>query len=622
MNASTVSGALYVSQNGVLITGTTTVGGNGQSIEFTPSSALTAGTPVQVFLTSTAQDIYGNYLSYFSAQFTTAGALANSAAQVQAVNPFYNAANVPLNTIIQIEYNQALEAVTVNDTTVSLYQYSTGTYLSPTLSVVGGGQVIQILPTSKLVAGSQYQACVSGVTNSDGVPVQNYCLGFTAGTATDTVAPTITTVAPPNSATNVGTNASVAVDFNKAINPVSVTGSTIQLSGASVTEVPSSIGFTSNYERVVIIPQAPLPSSTQMTIAISGVTSQTGVAVASQSTKFTTMAGPDFSAPYVVNPSVQSNQTVGINATFAMQFNEPMDPGSVNPGGVTNDVFLYDLNLGTYVATTISFSADLTRVFLTPTANLTASHEFEMCSYYMTDLAGNSQQNYCVDFYTGTGTETTGPVVQQVSPPSGATGVPINAPVDILFNEPISGASLSGVTLTQGATVVPTTTALYDGDQGVQLDPLVPLAANTTYTINVTGVVDITGNAQSAFSSASFTTGTGTDLVAPTLVSTAPANGATNVADNTTIQVVFSEPMDQGYFDPNDTFSLQTSANVVVPAKITFSANGTTATLTPTSTLTGGGATYYMYIGWYSPYLYDLGGNYFSGRTYISFTTH
>ena len=71
---------------------------------------------------------------------------------MQAVNPFPNATNVPLNTIIQIEYNQPLVAVTVNSTTVTLYQYSSGTYLTPTLSLMGGGQVINITPTSNLVA--------------------------------------------------------------------------------------------------------------------------------------------------------------------------------------------------------------------------------------------------------------------------------------------------------------------------------------------------------------------------------------------------------------------------------------------------------------------------------------
>jgi len=574
-----------------------------------------------VFLDSTAQDIYGNYLSSFSGQFTVAGSPTNTAATVQAVNPFPGATSVPLNTVIQIAYNQPLLASTINSTNVVLYQYSTGTFLTPTLSLSGNGQIINITPTSNLVAGSQYFAYVSyggNVTNVDGVNVQAYELNFTAGTATDTVAPTILTVAPPNSATKIGTNADVAVDFNKAVNPVSVTGSSIQLSGGSVTEVPSSISFTPDYKRTIIIPQAPLPSSTQMAIAINGVTSQAGVAVASQTTHFTTMSGADFFGPYVVNPSVQSGQTVGTNAVFAMQFNEPIDPGSVNPAGAQN-VFLYDYTLG-YVATTTSYSADLTSVFLTPTAALTASHEFEVCSYYITDLSGNPQQNFCVsNFYTGTGVDTTGPVVVQVSPPSGSTGIGINAPVDLLFNEPISGASLAGVTLKQGSSVIPTTTSLYDGDHGVQLLPLVPLSPNTTYTISATGVLDITGNTQSAFTSQSFTTGTGADLIRPTIVSTNPTNGEASVPDNIALQVVFSEPMDPATFDPNNSLTLRDASNNIVPATITFSANYTTATLQPTSNLAGGGATYYFEIG-YQAALYDLGGNQLSG-TYITFTT-
>jgi hypothetical protein len=368
----------------------------------------------------------------------------------------------------------------------------------------------------------------------------------------------------------------------------------------------------------MIIPQAPLPSSTSMTIAISGVTSEAGVSVASKTTHFTTMLGADFSAPYVINASVASSQYVGTNAAFAMQFNKPMDPGSVNPAGA-QDGYLYDYTLG-YVATTISFSADLTTVFLKPTANLTASHQFYLCSYYMTDLSGNPQNNFCVYFYSGTGTDTTGPVVQQVSPPSGFTGVGINAPVQILFNEPISGASIGGVTLKQGSSVIPTTTTLYDGDQGIQLRPLVPLATGTVYTINVTGVIDITGNTQSSFPSQSFTTGTGTDLTTGTVVSTNPTNGQTNVPVATTVQVVFSKAMDPASFDVNNSFTLRDASNNVVPATLTFSADFKTVTLQPKSNLTGSGATYYMEIG-YQASLYDIAGNVLS-YGYISFTTH
>jgi hypothetical protein len=105
-------------------------------------------------------------------------------------------------------------------------------------------------------------------------------------------------------------------------------------------------------------------------------------------------------------------------------------------------------------------------------------------------------------------------------------------------------------------------------------------------------------------------------------VSTNPASGATNVPDNTTVQVVFNEAMDPASFDQNNSFTLKDSSNNVVPATITFSSDYKTATLHPTANLTGGGATYTMYVGWNSnPPLQDLGGN-SGGSTFFSFTTH
>jgi hypothetical protein len=80
--------------------------------------------------------------------------------------------------------------------------------------------------------------------------------------------------------------------------------------------------------------------------------------------------------------------------------------------------------------------------------------------------------------------------------------------------------------------------------------------------------------------------------------------------------------MDPASFDPNNSFTLKDSSNNVVPATITFSADYKTATLHPTAPLTGGGATYTMYVGWNSnPPLQDLGGNPGGGMNF-SFTTH
>ena len=208
-----------------------------------------------------------------------------------------------------------------------------------------------------------------------------------------------------------------------------------------------------------------------------------------------------------------------------------------------------------------------------------------------------------------------------MSPPAGFTGIGTNALIQILFSEQIDGASIAGVTLQHGGSTIPTITSLFDGDQGVQLLPLVPLASNTSYTINITGVLDITGNSQSSFPSQLFTTGSGLDLIPPTFVSINPALNALNVPTTTTIQVVFSEAMDPASFDPNTSFLLLDPSRNAVPGTISFSPDYKTATLTPSSPLIGGGAMYFMYISSSAHYVYDLSGNKMNAPIITFFTT-
>ena len=130
----------------------------------------------------------------------------------------------------------------------------------------------------------------------------------------------------------------------------------------------------------------------------------------------------------------------------------------------------------------------------------------------------------------------------------------------------------------------------------------------------------LTGDTQSSFPSKSFTTGTGTDLVTPAVVSTYPTSGQTNIPVNAALQAVFSKAMGPASFDANNSFTLRDASNNVIPATITFSADFKTVTLQPNSNLTGGGVTYYFEIG-YQGSLYDVGGNVLN-YGYIPFTTH
>ena len=72
LNPATVTGALEISQNGVLITGTANLTDNNQVVTFTPSVPFQLGALVQVWFTSAATDTSGNPLANYQTSFRVA----------------------------------------------------------------------------------------------------------------------------------------------------------------------------------------------------------------------------------------------------------------------------------------------------------------------------------------------------------------------------------------------------------------------------------------------------------------------------------------------------------------------------------------------------------------------
>src|SRR5207244_7879315 len=131
-----------------------------------------------------------------------------------------------------------------------------------------------------------------------------------------------------------------------------------------------------------------------------------------------------------------------------------------------------------------------------------------------------------IALYTPSPADTVAPVVNQVSPPSGATGVDLAEIIGVRFSEPVDVRTLTAtsVTLTSGGAVAAT---LSPGEQGLMvfLVPSVPLAAGTTYTLSLTSeVTDTSGNPLTPFTS-QFTT-----VAAPTITGFSPASGPVGTA--------------------------------------------------------------------------------------------
>ena len=110
------------------------------------------------------------------------------------------------------------------------------------------------------------------------------------------------------------------------------------------------------------------------------------------------------------------------------------------------------------------------------------------------------------------------PVVVRTDPPPKKRDHPLNAPIVVVFSEPVAGSTLtpSTVRLLHGGNAVAGTVTLLQGTAATAVfTPSTPLTANTDYQLVVSGAVrDLGGDVLAAGATVDFTTGTTTVLPA------------------------------------------------------------------------------------------------------------
>ncbi|NDP28265.1 MAG: DUF3494 domain-containing protein [Flavobacterium sp.] len=169
------------------------------------------------------------------------------------------------------------------------------------------------------------------------------------------------------------------------------------------------------------------------------------------------------------------------------------------------------------------------------------------------------------------------PVVSSTVPTNGTFGVPLNQIVTVNFNEEMNPATInqSSVIISAAGAALPGTVT-YSGKTAT-FTPSSRLKTNTLYTGTIkTSVKDVDGNALQTDYVWTFTTG-----LNPIVVSTDPANLATDVAFNKVITATFNMAMDPLTLNAS-TFTVKQGTTTVV-GTITFA--GTMATFTPSAPL-------------------------------------
>jgi hypothetical protein len=260
---------------------------------------------------------------------------------------------------------------------------------------------------------------------------------------------------------------------------------------------------------------------------------------------------------------------VPLDQVITATFNEEMNPATFTQASFT-------LQGTNQVTGTVSFTG--TTATFTPTAALASNTTYTaIIKTSVKDMTGNAlQENYVWTFSTG-GSIT--PMVIATDPANNTTGVFLNKIVDATFNMPMNHSTINATTFTikQGTTPVAGTVS-YSGTTAY-FTPNSPFAPNTVYTGTITtGAKNVQGTALASNYTWTFTTGS---IVAPIVISTDPANNATNVALNKIVTATFNMPMNPSTIN-GVTFTLKQGTT---PVAGTVSYSGSTASFTPNSDL-------------------------------------
>lgn len=365
--------------------------------------------------------------------------------------------------------------------------------------------------------------------------------------------PVVQTTAPANGATEVAVNTNITIQFDQAVTAtgdwfaiVCGVSGTFNISSSNVTPT------TGDGISYALDPSVDLQVGETCTVTVfaANVTSIGGTPMTADYVfSFTTETPPTVTA---TNPA---NGATGVaNSTdIVITFDEPVL--------VTAASFTLECPDGSAFAGGFAVSGSGTNtVTINPTGNLPAgvTCQVVVVAALLSDLDANdppdlldgNADNIEGDDYTFSFTTEVdaAPFVQSITPADGAAGVPTDTNIEIIFSELVDISSAADFSLEcggmpQGYTVI-TPATLPAATTTVIIDPAGNLPDASACTVQVfTSVTDSDSDDPPDNLAATFTATFITEAP-PSVTSTNPANGATDVSTGSNIVIDFDEPVD------------------------------------------------------------------------------
>ncbi len=313
-------------------------------------------------------------------------------------------------------------------------------------------------------------------------------------------------------------NRKIAVSFNQAMDPTTITAATFTLTGPGVTPILGTVTYDSSNNTAIFAPTGGLlPVSTTFTGTITtGAKSAGEVPLTSDFVwTFTTSADSDTTAPTVLSTN-PINLAVGVatNHKISATFSEGMDPTTIS-----GSTFTVSGPGTTPVAGVVTYSIVGATATFTPNSNLAAGVSYTAkIGTGVKDLSGHPlAAAFIWTFTAGTGPNTIAPTVTSTSPADGAPSVAPNAGINATFSKAMDPSTLNAATFTltgPGATPV-VGKITYNATFGiVTFTPTTALATGALFTATIAAAADdLEGNGLATDFSWSFTTGSTASLL-------------------------------------------------------------------------------------------------------------
>ncbi|MDP2560626.1 Ig-like domain-containing protein [Psychrobium sp. 1_MG-2023] len=616
LDSTSLDNGLTIEEDGVLTEASLSLSGDNRVMTITKEGGFTPGKRTTFYLNTNITDQSDNPLHNYSGSIVMADISDGTGSRPYptAYYPNSGSRGTPLNPILLTSFTEEIDASSLSSTTVTLSDVTNDwAALSVSISLDASGKIIQVTPDEELVPENQYYLWFSvDILDTDGDNLaSNYATYFNtfADSAVDDSQPSVSAMSPPSGEDGVGINAQFSVRFDEPVN---------SLSFDVATNNKVNVQFSEDNTVVKYNHRTPLAPSTEITETIDAVTDLAGNIVIPSSATFNTASGPDFINPTVIDTALFNNQqNVPTTPQIEWIFSEPIDFVSATNSGI----YIWNNNTGENVGSSWELSPDGKRLTVVPDEALESGSRHYTYAYSMRDLSGNNLGNHYRYFTVGFDEDTLGPLVQSSTVFDGQTNVPTNVKLKVRYNEILNPIRMPFVSLKDSADqVIPVNVSLTRGRTLLNITPKQLLTPNTSYTLDVSGVEDISGNAQETDLALTFVTGETVDLATSGIKTwSIPVNNTQNVPLNPLLEVTFNERVDRTTVDENSFRLWNNTTGLNIAGTWALSADGLRLGFSPAEALDEN-TRHYLYVG-YSPYLTDMAGNLIAQNNYRYFTT-